>query len=162
MNKEEVKNKNVDLEESVLIQNGAGKWDFYSKDGKRITNKEFDSVYIIGNLIKVAKEKLFSNWQYGVYNTKGEEIIPVEYSDIIIYKRDSNKNSSYIMVKVNNIYWVPCNVKGEVLIKPEELAVISNPTIDEKQYLKLVDRKENEFFYEILDGGIKKVNFLVK
>lgn len=103
-------------------------WDFYTKEGERITHKEFDMVSAVGKLVIVKKRRTLELLECGVYNIEGKEILPIQWKEILLYKK--------------------------IAKEPGKLELLG--TMD-NECLKVTDSSDNEGLYEFSNEEIKEI-----
>ena len=156
--------KVIDCGETFLAENHLDySWDFYTKQGERITNEEFSTIKVLGNLIRVARTNLLS-FEVGVYNSKGEEILPVKYRENMFIVADEDKNPVCIADRVYYDRWNFYNPDGklwtelkDVFIKEIEVVDVETENLIKHRYLKIIPEFGELGWYEICDGKLTAI-----
>lgn len=151
----------IDCGETFLGQNHLDhSWDFYTKQGERITDKEFSSVEIFGDLIRVEKDWCIS-FEVGVYNCKGEEIIAMDYHENLFIVADENENPVCIADRVYYNRWKFYNPDGTTMTEIEDIFIEEVKVIDvetenstKHRYLKIIPEFGELGLYELSDGKL--------
>jgi len=156
--------KVIDFEATFLRQNHLDySWDFYTKQGERITDKEFSSVEVFGNLIRVSRNCIVS-FEVGVYNSKGEEVLPVKYRENMFIVADKNRKPVCIADRVYYNRWKFYNPDGTTLaeledsfIKEVEVVDVETEASTKHCYLKTTEKFGQLGLYEFCDGKLTAV-----
>lgn len=151
----------IDCGETFLGQNHLNyTWDFYTKEGECITDKEFSTVEVFGNLIRVARTGILS-FEVGVYNSKGEEVLPVKYRENMFIVADEDKNPVCIADRVYYNRWKFYNPDGTTLSEMEDVFIegievvdIETETLTKHRYLKTTEKFGELGLYELDDGKL--------
>lgn len=153
--------KVIDCGETFLGQNSLDySWDFYTKQGERITDEEFSAVEVFGNLIRVARTDILS-FEVGIYNSKGEEVLPVKYRENMFIVADEDKNPVCIADRVYYNRWKFYNPDGttlteleDVFIEQIEVVDVETENLTKYRYLKTTEKFGKLGLYELCGGKL--------
>jgi len=140
-----------------------GRWDFYRNYGadgniKRCTYENFESVIVSDGLVKVYKDLSVDRLSVGLYNSKAELVLPVEWGDIFIFTSDYTHKPAYLFLKDYVGNWGVANIDGSIIMPPLDFATAMWKKDDQKEYLTLFDRYGKRFEYVVSDTGLVKTS----
>lgn len=132
-------------------------WDFYTKEGERITYENFSFALNVGKFVKVFKKNSIGQFGWGLYNDKGQEIISANWNDILIISSKILDRPIYIILKDNMGNCGVCNLDGSFIVRPEDFYSIECIEEDSIEYVEVKDNSGKGVIYEFVDEGLKKV-----
>ena len=149
----------IDCGATLLVEKVLdGSWDFYTKEGNRVTYREFEDVKLVGDLVVVLEYAYNKCFNYGVYNNMAQELIHPEWKEIDVVTNKQNGQPLYILLKNYEGSWGVANTDGSLIMTPNNLAGLKRQNEGENRILVLTDRTGKEVKYNMSENGLLKLN----
>lgn len=142
----------------LVRKQGEHGWDFYDKDGKRITRENFLRVSQIDRFVEVQKHAFLSRFSWGLYDNTGKEILAPEWLDIRVITSKYTDIPMYITVRDYQERWGLCSLDGTFILSTEKLKSMMWSTKEAKEYLTAIDNEDNQYLFEYSSEGLKRIN----